>query len=126
MGGRREFWFLAPGSWTRGFSGVDGRDVASYVSTAGAGLFGGGFFFCQLAQCGHGGGGVVFAVFVFGAAFSLGGVVILRHRASWLIGGWGRQPGFVFEEIAVSSRFTWAVYPDGTKCGAGFRPTPGE
>jgi len=88
-------------------------------------LLGGGFFLGSLAQCGHGGGGVIFAVFVFGAAFSFGGVVILRHRTSWFIGGWGRRPGFVFEEVAVSSRFTWAVYPDGTKCGAGFGPTPG-
>jgi hypothetical protein len=58
-----------------------------------------------LAQCGHGGSGVVFAVFVFGAAFSFGGVVILRHRTtSWLIGGLGRLPGFVFEEVAVNRR----------------------
>jgi hypothetical protein len=57
-----------------------------------------------LAQCGHGGGGVVFAVFVFGAAFSFGSVVILRHRTSWLIGGLGRLPGFVFEEVAVNRR----------------------
>jgi hypothetical protein len=47
---------------------------------------------------------VVFAVFVFGAAFSFGGVVILRHRTSWLIGGLGRLPGFVFEEVAVNRR----------------------
>jgi len=67
-------------------------------------LLGGGFFFGSLAQCGHGGGGVIFSVFVFGAAFSFGGVVILRHRTSLSIGGWGRLPEFAFEEVAVKHR----------------------
>ena len=58
-------------------------------------LLGGGFFLGPLAQGCHGGSGLVFAVLVSWAAFSLGGVVILSHGTSWCIGGWGRLPGFV-------------------------------